>query len=273
MDIGYVAVDETWPMFHHDLHNTGLSPLTGDMDTCYQLWEYPTGANVFSSPAIADINGDGDLEVVVGSWDNNVYALNGADGSFLWSYPTGDNVSSSPSLGDIDGDGDLEVVVGSHDNNIYALNGADGSFLWSYWTYDYVNLSPAIADIDGDGNLEVVVGSYDNKVYALSGQPPGVGEHTPSQTMVAYLQVSPNPFRDRVSIKFSMEHSAEVIELKIYDATGRLVRQWGHTTMRLSDHISWDGTDHANRPLPSGVYFLKLQAGDYSTTEKVLLIR
>ena len=101
----------------------------------------------------------------------------------------------------------------------------------------------------------------------------GIEEHEPSQPITTLLQISPNPFRDRVNIKFSMEHSAEVIELKIYDATGRLVRQWGHTTMRLSDHISWDGTDHANRKLPSGVYFLKLQAGDYSATEKLLLIR
>lgn len=101
----------------------------------------------------------------------------------------------------------------------------------------------------------------------------GIEEREPSQPVDNVLQINPNPFRDRVNIKFSMEHSAEVIELKIYDATGRLVRQFDHTTMRLSDYINWNGTDDYNRKLPSGVYFVKFSAGDYSATEKLLLIR
>ena len=109
--------------------------------------------------------------MVVGSWDNNVYALNGEDGSVLWSYTTGYLIySSSPALGDVDGDGKLEVVIGSDDNKIYALNGEDGSLLWSYATGREVESSPALGDIDGDGKLEVVVGSNDSTVYALNGE-------------------------------------------------------------------------------------------------------
>jgi len=62
-------------------------------------------------------------------------------------------------------------------------------------------------------------------------------------------------------------------ELTIYDATGRLVRQWDYPTMRLSGRISWDGTDHASRLLPSGVYILMFQTGESSETKKLLLIR
>jgi hypothetical protein len=99
---------------------------------------------------------------------------------------------------------------------------------------------------------------------------PGVEELEPSQSVVIVLQVSPNPFRNKVSIKFSMEHSAEVIELKIYNATGRMVKEFN----RLSNNqIFWNGTDNCNRRLSSGVYFLKLTAGEHSTTEKLLLIR
>ncbi|UCG31493.1 MAG: T9SS type A sorting domain-containing protein [candidate division WOR-3 bacterium] len=35
----------------------------------------------------------------------------------------------------------------------------------------------------------------------------------------------------------------------------------------------WNGTDDTNRKLPSGVYFLKFTAGDYTATQKLLLIR
>ncbi len=39
------------------------------------FWSYTTGNYVYSSPSIGDIDNDGKLEVVVGSWDVNVYAL------------------------------------------------------------------------------------------------------------------------------------------------------------------------------------------------------
>ncbi|GAH57736.1 unnamed protein product, partial [marine sediment metagenome] len=44
------------------------------------------------------------------------------------------------------------------------------------------------------------------------------------------VSISPNPFSDKLNINFSIEHSAEVTELKIYDATGRLVKEFGHTS-------------------------------------------
>ncbi len=65
--------------------------------------------------------------------------------------------------------------------------------------------------------------------------------------------------------------SGTEVSMKIYDATVRLVRQWDYPTMRLSDNISWNGTDQANRPLLSSVYFFKFKAGDYSATEKLTI--
>jgi tetratricopeptide (TPR) repeat protein len=138
-----------------------------------ELWSYTTEDDVRSSPALGDLDGDGDLEVVVGSYDGKVYALHGEDGSELWSYTTGHVVRSSPALGDLDGDGALEVVVGIYDDKVYALHGNNGSELWSYTTGADVYSSPVLGDLDGDGALEVVVGSRDDKVYALNPTPSG----------------------------------------------------------------------------------------------------
>ncbi len=164
--------DSAWLMFHHDNYHTGLSPLTGDMDTCELGWSFTTGSDIRSSPVLGDIDGDGKLEVVVGSNDNKMYALNGEDGSLLWLYITGGDVRSSPALGDINGDGRFEVVIGSDDYNIYALNGEDGSLLWSLTILGWVQ-SPALGDVDEDGKLEVVVGCYD-RLYALDGHDGGL---------------------------------------------------------------------------------------------------
>jgi len=63
------------------------------------LWKFKTGDLIWSPPAIGDIDGDGKLEVVFGSWDNYLYALNGEDGSLLWKFETKDYVVSSSAKG------------------------------------------------------------------------------------------------------------------------------------------------------------------------------
>jgi len=100
--------------------------------------------------------------------------------------------------------------------------------------------------------------------------PWGIEEYNPSEPFVIALQISPNPFRDKVSITFSMEYNIEAMAFTIYDATGRVVKEFNHLT---NNQIFWNGTDNLNRRLSSGVYFLKFKAGDYSATEKLLLIR
>jgi outer membrane protein assembly factor BamB/murein DD-endopeptidase MepM/ murein hydrolase activator NlpD len=166
-----------WPMFQHDPKHTGFQEGTGQLATPSLLWSY-SGAGYDSPPAVADINGDGKPEVVVGSYDYNVYALSGEDGSVLWKYKTGHCVSSAPAIADIDNDGKPEVVVTAYyDRNVYALNGEDGSVLWIYPTWDWIlSSSPTIADVNNDGDLEVIVGCGINAgarvgvVYALNGE-------------------------------------------------------------------------------------------------------
>jgi flagellar hook assembly protein FlgD len=94
------------------------------------------------------------------------------------------------------------------------------------------------------------------------------------------LHVYPNPFTHNIKISFSVGHNAKGIEqrvegteLKIYDATGRLIKSFSHVTNQIFDQVVWDGRDDAGKKLPSGVYFLKFQAGDYTATEKLILLR
>ena len=129
------------------------------------LWIYPKGTP--SSPSYGDIDNDGKAEVVFVS--DNIYALNGEDGSVLWSFSPAWPGPSSPALADINNDGKLEVVVVSFDK-IYALNGEDGSELWVNPIQSGGLSSPAIGDLDNDGKFEVVFGSYNNNVYALNGE-------------------------------------------------------------------------------------------------------
>ncbi len=101
----------------------------------------------------------------------------------------------------------------------------------------------------------------------------GIEEHKSPQPISTVLQISPNPFHSRVTINFSIDHSVEHIELKIYDATGRLVKEFGHTANQRFNQVIWAGDDNYGNKVPSGVYFLKFTTERVTETRKLLLIR
>jgi flagellar hook assembly protein FlgD len=76
-------------------------------------------------------------------------------------------------------------------------------------------------------------------------------------------------------IRFSIGQGAESIELKIYDASGRLVKDFSRLALDAlrPTQIIWDGTDQNDRQVPAGVYFVSFKAGDYKKVEKAVLLR
>jgi len=142
------------------------------------LWERDTAAPINSAPSVADLNGDGRLEVVVAvggdagdlSHDGGVYAYDARTGNPLWAFhsrddlPNGtgdgfkDGVFATPAIGDVNRDGKLEIAFGSWDRWIYLLD-ANGNKLWEYNNADTVWSSPAMADINHDGYLEIITGA------------------------------------------------------------------------------------------------------------------
>jgi len=146
-----------------------------------------------SAPVVADLDGDGQLEIVVGSYDHNLYVYR-ANGELLWTYATHDVIMSTPAVGDVaPGLPGLEVVVGSGDRFVYLL-GSDGQLLWRQPTGWIVRSSPLLVDMDGDDLLEIVVGSDDKKVWAwrnngarIEGWPQETGAAVASSPIAADL--------------------------------------------------------------------------------------
>ena len=132
---------------------------------CLTGWPQKIIGDGTSSPAIGDIDNDGDLEYVMGGGygDNRIYAWH-YNGTLIKGWPkvTGGYVISSPALADIDNDGDLEIFVGSYDGKVYGFH-HNGKLVrgWPKQTYGKVYSSPAIGDIDNDGDLEIAVGVAD----------------------------------------------------------------------------------------------------------------
>jgi len=82
-----------------------------------------TAENNTRSVALADINGDGDLDLVAGNNGANLVYINNGSGSFTDSGLTlGTNDTRSVALADIDGDGDLDLVAGNNGANRVYVN-------------------------------------------------------------------------------------------------------------------------------------------------------
>ncbi len=118
-------------------------------------WRWVQSGWLMSSPAIADITGDGRPEILIGSYNGDVYALSNT-GKPLWTFMTGDTVFSSPLVL-----AKPPMIVFTSSRAAYALSYA-GKLLWKVdgvRTFDRNPKSPAAADLDGDGSPEIVVGS------------------------------------------------------------------------------------------------------------------
>jgi VCBS repeat-containing protein len=134
-----------------------------------------------STPSFADLDGDGELDAVVGANDGTVhYFLNTTPPAPDFAEQTGAanpfntvdvGAFSTPSFADLDGDGDLDAVVGEFGGNLHYFENT-GSAIAPAFTeqtgaanpFNGVNVgpisTPSFADLDGDGDLDAVVGEF-----------------------------------------------------------------------------------------------------------------
>jgi hypothetical protein len=86
-------------------------------------------------------------------------------------------------------------------------------------------------------------------------------------------QNAPNPFNPDTKIQFYVPSRSRV-RLNVYNVHGQMVRVLEDGDRDAGEHvIHWDGLDHAGRSVASGVYFYSLEAGDFTATKKMTLLR
>lgn len=126
------------------------------------LWRVSTRSDSKGSGAVADIDGDGALEIVFGTYfnDRHLYALDAKTGKIEWRFESDRGpLDASVAIADVDGDGRMDVLAAdSSTGNLFCVDGR-GREQWRLKLPNSTDSPPAIADLDGDGTNEIVVGS------------------------------------------------------------------------------------------------------------------
>jgi hypothetical protein len=80
----------------------------------------------------------------------------------------------------------------------------------------------------------------------------------------------PNPFRACTTLAFDLP-TARFVQLDIHGLDGRIVRRLAQEGWDAGRHlVIWDGRDDRGRPVASGIYFVRLVAGEFTSTQRVV---
>jgi len=92
-------------------------------------------------------------------------------------------------------------------------------------------------------------------------------------TAFKLYQNYPNPFNPVTVIPYDIPVSSSV-SLKIYNILGQEVNRWDLGTQPPGKYqVIWNGDNKRGIPISSGLYFVKMKAGDYSCTRKMMLLK
>ncbi len=271
-----------------DLIYAGLGNLSGggglarvDGATGDEVWSnYSFGTSVWDVVVLDDINDNGAPDLALGSVLDNTYVLDGATGEVLWSTSLGGQVFDVAAVADVNGDGLAEVAATGGAGNAVLLSGADGEELWSYrignGSLDQSGeVIVAVPDIDGNGFPEVGVATRHGRVALISSTGDfitDVSDESSLPTSFTLDQNFPNPFRTRTTVRYTLAERADV-QLTIYNMLGQRIRTLVSEEQAAGvQSVVWDGHGTSGR-LAAGVYLVRLQAGAFTETRRMVLLR
>jgi len=128
------------------------------------------GISVGASPAVLDINNDGNDEIIFVD-DNGIVKAVSSTGILIddWEINVGDEIWGAPAIADLDGDGDYEIIIASKSKHLFIIS-QNGDVELDFDAEQFLVGTPAIGNLDDDEDLEIAFGGMDNsgKLFAIN---------------------------------------------------------------------------------------------------------
>lgn len=139
---------------------------------------------------------------------------------------------------------------------------------------------------DSTGITQTSVDTASNRIYASvahfstlvvrpkSGSPTGTSS-SPAEVPKGFAleQNYPNPFNPETSIQYRIP-SASNVNLTVYNSLGKVVQTLVNKSLPAGEYsVRWNGRDQLGNKVSSGMYFYRIQAGDYTKTRKMILMK
>lgn len=246
---------------------------------------------LFNRPSMA-VQGNGEIHLFWNGGDDEIYYKHSPDGGATWGSDVRLTYNPAEKLGPSGGAGPgsrVQVAWADARTNpvygdIYFKESSDGGQTWGSDTQLTADdpsfsgsVSPTLA-VDLTGKLHVVwMDCRDTvfQVYYKSRAQLGIEEGSAAFDRLSFnlFQNVPNPWVRGTNIAYTLPHEVKVV-LRVYNPAGQLVRSLLNRKESAGyKQVAWDGRDDGGRRVPSGVYFYRLQAGGYSDTKKMVVIR
>ncbi len=270
------------------------------MNTTFYVRSYPTigtdpsdSCNVYVAVA-ADPDGLGGLD------DGDIYFWRSTDGGTTWSGPVTVNDDNTPldqfqPWMDVKQNGRIDIVWLDRRNDpsdqnfdVYFAYSTDRGQTFSANLRVTDQTFPLLADpngwlgeyigIDVDQNTAYITWAdtrnLERDIYfdSIINTTVEIEEHDVGLQTASISTVQPNPFSRETRIAFST--AVDVFtHLKIYDTSGRLVRELLGDRLEAGRHeVVWNGCSQSGLKLPAGVYFLEIDMGNQFDVKKVVLL-
>ena len=246
--------------------------------------DYGVIETAMPNPVAADLDGDGNLEILYASYDGRVHAYwpdKTEHGSWPYSvYSAADgffSFASEPVVADLDNNGKAEVIFASwtqkgshHAGKLYILNylgvpqqivNLPPAFGVPTPTWNGALAAPTLADIDGDGNLDVVLNTAHSGIVAYT--LPGT-----SQARILWGTGRGNYQRTGSFVRSSLEGSAKIVQPTLPESGDTL-----YYTIRLYNPGPAMSGVRVTDTLPSEVSYLGdlwASAGSYNQADGII---
>lgn len=256
------------------------------------MWQSDVCNRVSTSPVI-----DADGQIYVSCSNGSLYKIDGETGDKLWELETSGDFSATPAISDFGRiytanlEGELFAVSSNGDIEWYYVNeaGIQSDILHiNGTTYIGTNDGLVIAFYDGGGaQLEENSGNHSKSItpripqwgtYMGNNQRTGVaGEITIPTTIENHVDIPelfflnqnyPNPFNPSTNINYGLTENTQV-RLEVYNMMGQKVAELVNTRQNAGVYtVNFNAS-----ALASGVYFYRLQAGNFVQTQKMILVK